>query len=467
MTRAELDYRFAWRWLLPSASGCGRLVGFDERAACFWQESLPDVDWSQPEQLPNLLLVEAGAGLNPAALTPGLAHTDVVAVVAPGALADRWCRHLEAELPYMREYGLLPASRPRMVVPLSSLQHAMMALSLHRPGRLLARMGVWVANLLARVGNYRALRRQVLLIATRNNAANPHGAQLAEVNEHLADRVDDFALYLGTLDDNRKTVVLPLGPGEPQTLLKVAASLRAREAVRNEATALRAMAHTSLAKQVPTVDALVEAPEALTLYQSYRARVWCPPSRLESAAVRFLRQLVDLEARQVPLAEVLSSLPAQVNAELSIPAQHAWVSLRTRLLAQAERGLHVHRHRGHGDFAPWNCAWTKQGFFVFDWEESHPQTLALGDAFYYSIAPRLHTRRGFHARKAVVSALRMAGRILKSGDMVELNTRAYFALWLMIRFNDLPNRPISQQDRVQQMRRYGDMVQALATVWHE
>ncbi len=327
---------------------------------------------------------------------------------------------------------MLPTTSPRVIVPLSSPRHTTATLGLHNPGRWIARVGVRLACTLAAFGSKFLLRGQVLLIATRKDGFVPLGAVQSGLTARYGKRFEAFALYLGTKDDNRKTVVLPMDDKPPSVILKFATTPTARYALGNEAAALSALSSSPVAALVPSLLDLISTDEALTLYQEYRPRRQIDHVTLDATVVAFLGQLTALSRKPVLLSDVLMGVPAEPSGSLPNDIQTARCSLLKRLHQLGDAYESVWVHRTHGDFAPWNCTWSDQGLFVFDWEESLEDGLALGDAFYYAIAPVLLLQSNPSARSTLHAALRFAARVAESYDAI-LDARVYLALWLLQR----------------------------------
>lgn len=439
----ELDYRFGWRWLLPAFSG-NRVVnhGLCEDEQQWWvqTESLTLVT-SHTDSVDGYLI--ALDVVVPAAIANQInsATPRWLCAWGSGTSVSRLCSSLHG-FGSIREYALLPAGKPRVVVPLSSPQNAVAGLRLHRPGRWLARFGLLVARGFARFGHYGLLRGRVLLIASRENGAVPQGSVQVGMNISILSGRADYALYLGTPDDNRKTVVLPLGDAPPSVILKVAETLKPRAALQNEARALTAMGMTSLAEQVPKLIGLEETDTRLTLAQEFRQRHTVGQARMTHAAVNFLAGLSEIDRKQVALADWLKSEEGAgktiTKMGLSSAAESAASKLRARLTSLANEGKQIWLHRCHGDFAPWNCAWSGRGLFVFDWEESREQGLALGDAFYYVLSPFVHVQKNPDAGKALAAAIRFASDAANRSGLCaglapncETEVRVYLALWLL------------------------------------
>lgn len=431
MVGRTLDFHFGWRWLLPAVGDASaRLYGFSSEEEQFLKGALPGLTWVSDER-PAVVLVD-GVGCAGYSEPPSAAieNARVVCVIASRAHGRTWRTRLSAAFPHLREYGLLPESSPRVVVPLGSSKHAITGLSLHRPGRLVARLALRVARALATVGSYYLLRGRVLLIASREGNLSPRAAVEAGRVQGSGPDVD-FALYLGTPDDNRKTVILPLGASAPDVILKAAATHKACAALTNEAVALSALADSSLAPQVPKLAGKIAANGGLTLYQEYRPRRATGRLNMNRAVTAFLAGLSRLNAAEQSLADRLSALPEAPSTGLTETATAAFYALRARLQSYAEAGTVLWLHRNHGDFAPWNCAWTDSGLFVFDWEASRPQDLAFGDAFYYAIAPALLVQRNANAQQILDGAVQLAQQVADAAGMAEIDCRLYLALWLL------------------------------------
>lgn len=474
MPSALLDYRLGWRWLLPYVPGQKLyLRGFNEAEQAFWHKAVASAEWVRSPNMAEGWLIDTSGTASVSIESFMAAMPEAVQWVVftgTGGTVYRWRQRLPYEFKTIHEYGLLPAANPRLIIPLAKPDHVVAALALHSPGRWAAQVAVRLAVMLARVGMFFPLRRQVLLIAERSPSLGPMGALQARMTFHVADEGTDYALYLGTSNDNRKTVALPLGVSTPDVVTKMGESAQARQALKNEAATLKFLAKSStlpysserrgnghagslsqggplldhsLADQVPRMMGLVENEHGVALYQEYRPRLKARPAVLEEAVIDFLAQLSMINRRSCPLQEVLNMMADATGPVGFVEGDDSSLSSIWRwLYMRAEQGAVVYKHRTHGDFAPWNCAWTAQGFFVFDWEESHPLALAFGDAFYFAIAPALHvtdTDPKWVLRKALAIALQVAER----SRFTDVDVNLHFTVWLLSRLKSHPLlRPI-------------------------
>lgn len=281
----------------------------------------------------------------------------------------KWGRHIVAEMPShrvpkadtnqtareFREYALLPVSFPRLLVPLHDRDQVLRGLAMHRPGRYLARKLVTLLHLGMTLGVAWPLRHRLLRIERR-----------------IACTFDPASvLYLGTADDRRKTTILPTDTGK---ILKYGTSSKARQSLRKEAETLRILSGTPLADYVPRLLSLTESRNSTTLAQEYRERSIVCRKKQEAETAAFLAKIATIGT------EYRGGTPG---------------------------------HFCHGDFAPWNCIYSAQGLFVFDWEDSRDWAPALEDAFYYVVAPSIHKRVETCPRKLTARAIGFARRVVR------------------------------------------------------
>ena len=430
VVECQLDYRFGWRWLLPFLKN-GRLYtsGWQEGETRFLQRALTIYGVAQEGADADIWVVNADT-IGAAVHSEDLLRDGVrsVCVVGAGKNVSEWRSVLKKGFEVVQEYGLVPSSSPRVVVPLGVPGVAEKALSIHRPGRLLGRAAVLSVKLCARLGLWRPLRRKTLLIATRNAKWQPISA--AALSSPAPDVRGNYALYLGTPEVNRKTVVLALGEGCPSGISKLAETSEAREAVLNEGTSLRELGSSLVSANIPSVHSLIVNELATSLTQEYRPRQRVVGSVFEEHVVEFLGalSLINRGSRQlekwiVEWPDVIQKLPEDIAREI-VPAIR-W------LTRKAKQGVHLWEHRIHGDFAPWNCSWTSKGLFVFDWEASRCAGTAFSDAFRYVVAKELLLTRKPNPKRASSNALNFAQRVREKTEWSHVDLDCQFAVWAM------------------------------------
>ena len=453
MTEKYYDFKFGWRWLLP-LQRCSTIClhGFDEAEQRFWERAFPSCAFSPHDATADARVLDADRHIETSSVAEkDFTHAKIICVVGTGSNVSVWRAQLKSQFPQVREYGLLPASNPRVIIPLSSRKNTLIALALHRPGRWIARVGLWAARILASMGNNLMLRRYLLLVATRDPSAPPTGAEQSQVARFLTESGLDYALYLGTMDENRKTVVLPLGGSDPVTILKVGETPTARRSLENEAATLEALRKSPIAHQAPRPTGMVDNDGVLTLFQEFRPRRSVLRKSYDAAVTDFLGKLTGISRQSRPLFTILTDMTAD-GVESPIACEPPYLAtVWMRLQSLAEMGVSVWEHRSHGDFAPWNCSWTEQGLFVFDWEESKECDLAFSDAFYFVTATALHVQRKPNAQHTIDTALHLAEQVAHAGRIAGVDVRAHLACWLIGRIGKAPH--------------YSEMLQVLGQRW--
>ncbi|KGO34995.1 hypothetical protein JT06_05275 [Desulfobulbus sp. Tol-SR] len=426
----ELDYRFGWRWLLPVTAGDKvLLLGFSDGELIFWRRILAEASITTDPGAATVLLLK---DLSPDhRIVQACPRLDVLCAIGPGSMVAAWRRRLAGRFARISDFALLPADRPRVVVPLGESGPLVQGLGLHRPGRRTARLALAIGTLLARFGVDRPLRTRTLCILIRV-ADERRQAGLWQAGRHLCngDAGGRYALYLGTPDAHRKTVVLPVG-GRPECILKIGESIKAREALHNEMTALQTMSRTSLAPSVPRILGADIGDGFIALSQEYRARKAAMQSAIRTKAVEFLIALARIDAGQRPAGEILAPYRHRLDDPVDGIDQQKYAARRKFLDGAVDSDVMIAGSRSHGDFAPWNCALTDQGFFVYDWEDSCDWDVALGDAFFFATAAAAYVQRRPDLERVENAAFSLARNVAEGTGLERDKIRFYWNLWLL------------------------------------
>ena len=426
MMNHDRSYKFSWLWLLPN-------LEVSEVSCLGW--SIEDSDFifnffkkssNGGLDKTNFIIINIdGLDINLASFGKFfLKKNETIVIVGSLGSGERKAVFLDKSF-MLREYAMLPNSKPRVLIPLSSRRATLAGLQLHRPGRWIARGAIAMIGFLAAVGMYWPLRRRTLVIASNNANFMPVGAAHAGVIDVLGSEApDDYALYLGNPQSDRKTVVLPLVDGVPVCVLKMGENPVAMDCLRNEALVLDLLAATVLHDRVPLRMGLIERSSSVSLYQSYRKRATVSKRIMDKSMIKFVGELNGLEQYFVSLEKFLSKDDLLEKFSTNI------LDL-LNLLRSDNSPVSILLCRGHGDLAPWNCSWTKEGVFVFDWETSRQDMLALGDAFYYKIAPAVHIKKNPRPAQVLQEAFDFAVEVAVHGKLPVINVRVYLALWLL------------------------------------
>ncbi|WP_415356587.1 phosphotransferase [Halioglobus sp. Uisw_031] len=440
---ALLDYRFAWRWLLPLCFEHKKeLYGFTEKEVEFWQSAHQyDAFPSEPNGAEVSIIVDNQ--LPEFIQKDTLDRVESYCVMGSADVIAAWARWDSGTFTTVHEYGLLEPKNPRLAVPLGDRQWTSEALSLHRPGRIIARAAMCMLKLCSQFGFDKPLRKKVLRIAVKGADVLPSGAYSLGLDLATSAAMGDFALYFGAEGKKRKTVILPLGSAQT-SILKYGESVAARKSLLNEAAALKSLSNTALVTRVPRLLELSNANGQVTLHQSYRARVWAPVRRLKTSASDLLADLSKLNRQELGLEEVLSKIEARFPQGINSQLSDDVAVVKAQLNVLAVTGRSIIGHRSHGDFAPWNISWTKQGLFVFDWEDSKEWDVALGDAFYLVVAPAVQIAGRLSIKDLEMRALSFGRKLSAAAGLGIDDIRVYWSLWLLDRMGMQPHAVYSQ-----------------------
>ena len=291
----------------------------------------------------------------------------------------------KAGFPAVQRYAALPRGQPRVFFPTESKALRAKGLRFHVPGSLRARRALALVSVLNRLGLRFPLSRRGLLMASRN-ASRPKGEGLGQwVSQVVGRPVEGLVVYAGSDSPNRKITALAVSEGgDEDVVVRVADTPAAERAVCRESDALRALAGSPVAGQVPR---LVHEGH----YGAHAVHVQgaLPPGRhvaqLTDAHRAFLVSLSNLGRATVPLCStnLWRSVKETAARLTAADLPDAVRSVLHRVLDLRFASRPVVCHRIHGDFAPWNIRWNGKRLFVFDWEDSDPQGPALTDMYHF------------------------------------------------------------------------------------
>jgi hypothetical protein len=209
----------------------------------------------------------------------------------------------------------------------------------------------------------------------------------------------------------------------PTALLKVADTYEAMQALEREAGALRALAQSPISSALPRCLHVHRGEGVVALFQEYRPRVRGSDRELSTAVVEFLARMAHLDRTRVGIASALDGLAA--GSTVMPPA-----SARVLRLLETLQRPHVWTHRTHGDFAPWNCAWTESGLFVYDWEASEASGLAFSDAFHFILAPGLLIGARRTPDDRIEAALSFGSQVAESAGIPDVDLELHLGIWM-------------------------------------
>ena len=288
---------------------------------------------------------------------------------------------------YIKCYAGLPAAKPRIYIPLNTGRLRTRGLSFHNPGSLKARAGLLIARTLSRIGIKSHLMRNTVSIFSASEKISGGNNLIGWISERVGYGISDLVVYAGSESERRKITALAVAEkSEEDVVVKIADSAAGAEAIRQESAALRSLQLSTLSSQVPKLffedrwnGYRVQGQS--TFSGNSHSQAPC----LTKAHFSFLADLSLIDRNFVlfrntsffrELDQKLGSIPADTLLPTVTNAWH-------KILKEDFADWKVLCHRTHGDFTPWNIRKQEGRLFVYDWEESLPEGLALTDALHF------------------------------------------------------------------------------------
>ena len=386
----RLDERgVSWKVLLPIGSEsriCA--IGLDESGLVALSRTYNTIDVKPSERLQYDAVIigdKMNGDLYGLYNLISLVKPDGVVVNTGRKSIKEWLN--SAGFKHSRYYAALPPAEPRLFVPLASRKLRGKGLAFHSPGSVKARVGLTVAKGLNLIGFKRHLmRRTVGIYARYRSVLDTHG--LVEwISKEVGYSILDMIVYTGSESSQRKITALAIAAsGSSDVIVKIADTELAVQAIRQETQALRAIAASDLSQHAPTLSAEgqwcgyhIQLQEQIVRPNSKQV------TRLTRSHFEFLSNLSTMSRKILPLKETLAwqnvkAMAGYVSSQTS--PQLVLVTLQ-KVLSDEFANTPVVCHRTHGDFAPWNIRIHKSKLFVYDWEDSQPEGLALTDVFTF------------------------------------------------------------------------------------
>ena len=204
---------------------------------------------------------------------------------------------------------------------------------------------------------------------------------------------DSFAVFTGTMGENRKSVVALNRKSRTTHFIKIAHTEKAITLLVNEQQTLNFLS----SKHMPAMDVPVvhpaSTPKAIML-SNIKPRDGRENARLEVLHLRALvdlyentrqrRVLADLRCFQeikLNLSQLERAIP--VDESLSLDQLERMIDLLNQLKAQIDDRLIVQTAMAHGDFTPWNMYLSDHQLHVYDWELAQDSIPLFYDLFHF------------------------------------------------------------------------------------
>lgn len=293
----------------------------------------------------------------------------------------------DAGFRYVRQYAPLPARKPRLFIPLVSRKVREKGLAFHSPGSLNARLSLAAIKGLNLIGVKRHLTKHTISIYARDKSVFIKNNLFEWLSQKLGYPIHDMVIFTGSESPRRKITVLALaGRYGKDVVVKVADTELGEEAIEQESKALQAIEASDLVGWVPKLVAKGKWDSyTVQIQEAALEGIQRQIPHLTTCHLEFLSRLSRISRQNVRLrdTQVWQALRSWAHtiplAELSRPLRNV---LRTVLSGEFAE-TQVTCHCTHGDFAPWNIKLREGRLFVYDWEESLSDGLALTDLFHF------------------------------------------------------------------------------------
>ena len=283
-------------------------------------------------------------------------------------------------------YDAVPSRAPRVLVPAQNRRAAATALLRVNQGtsrvQRVAQAGLW---LWYRSGLPERLPRDQVLVG---EAGSGEASLVDVLSEHFGTAVD-VALGVGAQRANQKPVLQVFdGRGQCLAFAKVGLSPLAQDLVAAEHDALTRLAHgRHTTFDQPRVLALLEWDDLPVLVLSPMPTPWLRRGSADALPVAPMLEVAEFAGLVPHLAGDLSFFrpdPADGDGTLAERYHRA-------LEAVADRYGDVEVTVGtwHGDWGPWNMAWTRGLLHLWDWERFATGAPLGLDALHFRLQPRL------------------------------------------------------------------------------
>ncbi len=288
---------------------------------------------------------------------------------------------------YFSQYAGLPAGTPRIYFPLATRRLRAKGLSFHRPGSRKAKIALLAAKSLSGLGIKRHLMGNSMRIFSSCEDMFFAGSLASWVSKKIGYKISDLVVYAGSESERRKITGLAVAETcGKDVVVKIADSPGGAEAITQESAALKALASTPLAVQVPEL--LFEGEwngYAVQGQSAFSAGSSLQDACLSDAHFMFLAELASIDRKFLPFRQtrvfnVLDRSLKTISPDFLPPVvANVWSDFSKK----NSDDWKVLCHRTHGDFAPWNIRKQQGKLFVYDWEDSLEEGVAVTDGLHF------------------------------------------------------------------------------------
>ncbi len=299
----------------------------------------------------------------PASRLARLLEKGGILVVRRTGIKARIAYHSPKDIQGKYYFAALPATAPRLFIPLMPRNFRQKCLLFHQPGSKPAKLTMSLIRAASRLGFTFPLKNHGITI--RSMKKPPwQGTPASWLGKRIGCDCINMAVYCGSSSPRRKVTLLAETANQDCLILKISDTVLGAEAIHQEAEALKALAGNSISFEVPKLLLLdrwaghtiqVQTPVPLDSDQQIQR-----PTR---AHIKIIKALAAIGRELKPLKATSTWKHIETGWIACNPARfhpimhHIFNYLRTSALEKR-----VICHRTHGDFAPWNMR-SKEGIY--------------------------------------------------------------------------------------------------------
>jgi hypothetical protein len=216
-----------------------------------------------------------------------------------------------------------------------------------------------------------------------------------------------------------KTICANLPFNHESKIFKCLYPVISKSSLKNEFSVLSYLRQTKLKHNVPKCFTNKIINDYFLTTQEFRPKLRIRRSRYIPLVQNFLIDIYSLKSKSVSFEEF--SLLFNNNIFNSLEKLFDFKSNDKLILSIC-----------HGDFTDWNCSYTSEGLFVFDWEESTFNGIFLSDAFYFIISEYIFIKRHYNVVKIMLQIETFINPFL---SLVDVDWLKQLSLWLITQKN--------------------------------
>ena len=251
-------------------------------------------------------------------------------------------------------------------------------------------------------------------------------------------RLSDFAIFTGTVGENRKAIATICEDGVCKEFAKIAISKTARNLIFNESQQLEYLSQFSFEKlYIPKSNLNKDCLLVENVMPANNIMENNSFSQLHLEAL-FNLYAIDVTAKPIVQLQFFHDIKAniakvariEVKNELNKTDCTALAESLSTLLSTCDEDTMIPNATAHGDFTPWNMYITQDTLHLFDWELSKKEMPLLLDGFHFIFQNHiLINRSSYNEIKENVKLFETS--VMELSQQYQIDFNLHFRLYLI------------------------------------